>query len=551
MYQSEIRDSEVRDLLEKVRKHNYLEYLLSLRLDRIRQFEGATVTFDFPVTAIVGPNGSGKSTILGAAGCLYKTVDPRRVFRKSRIGDEAMDRWAIEYEFISRKLQPKGTLRDTITFERNHWRRSLKYDRAVQMIGITRTVPPGDNPLFHLRNKLSIHGKLKHSHKSIEQVPVENIDHIKQEAETVLSRSFKNFQLFEVRYTFIRRSGGRHKIVDLREILDDGRVQTIWKTEQRPIVEKRVTASTRIYVGSTGDVTYSEFSFGSGEASVIHVISDIEALPDGSLVLLEEIENGLHPLAVCRLVDYLIAVSARKRLQILFTTHSDHALMPLPSEAIWATVDGRVEQGKLSIPTLRAVSGRIDRRLAIFVEDVFAETWLRAIIRERLGDAAPEIGVYPLHGDGNAVRIHRAHTENPAIPFKSLCFIDGDSNQFESKEQEIFRLPGGRPESTVFNDVAAHLEENIAILTVASHRPADKQAEVADAVRDVSRTNRDPHLLFSQLGIRLGFVAEATVAGAFLAVWIAQNPDKVDQIAELIREALGRKSNASVAVESG
>jgi hypothetical protein len=313
----------------------------------------------------------------------------------------------------------------------------------------------------------------------------------------------------------------------------------------------RVTASTRIYVGSTGDVTYSEFSFGSGEASVIHVISDIEALPDGSLVLLEEIENGLHPLAVCRLVDYLIAVSARKRLQILFTTHSDHALMPLPSEAIWATVDGRVEQGKLSIPTLRAVSGRIDRRLAIFVEDVFAETWLRAIIRERLGDAAPEIGVYPLHGDGNAVRIHRAHTENPAIPFKSLCFIDGDSNQFESKEQEIFRLPGGRPESTVFNEVAAHLEENITILTVASHRPPDKQAEVADAVRDVSRTNRDPHLLFSQLGIRLGFVAEATVAGAFLAVWIAQNPDKVDQIAELIREALGRKSNASVAVESG
>src|SRR5207249_139742 len=117
-----------------------------------------------------------------------------------------------------------------------------------------------------------------------------------------------------------------------------------------------------------------------GEASVIHVISDIEALPDGSLVLLEEIENGLHPLAVCRLVDYLIAVSARKRLQILFTTHSDHALMPLPSEAIWATVDGRVEQGKLSIATLRAVSGRIDRRLAIFVEDTFAESWLRAII---------------------------------------------------------------------------------------------------------------------------------------------------------------------------
>ena len=546
MYQSEIRDSEIRDLLEKVRKQNYSEYLLSLRLDRIRQFQGATVTLDFPVTAVIGPNGSGKSTILGAAGCLYKSVDPRRVFRKSRIGDEAMDKWAIEYEFVSKALQPKGTRRETITFEQNHWKRSLKYDRAVQMIGITRTVPPGDNPLFHLRNKLSIHGKLKHSHKSIERVPIENIDHIKRESEKVLGRSFQNFQLFEVRYTSTRRSGGRHKIVDSREVLADGRVQTTWITEQRPIIEKKVTASTRIYVGSTGDVTYSEFSFGSGEASVIHVISDIEAVPDSSLVLLEEIENGLHPLAVCRLVDYLIAVAARKRLQILFTTHSDHALMPLPSEAIWATVDGRVEQGKLSIGTLRAVSGRIDRRLAIFVEDAFAETWLRSIIRERLGDAAHEIGVYPLHGDGNAVRIHLAHIENPSVPFASLCFIDGDSSQAESHKHGIYRLPGGSPESTVFNEVIAHLGENVAVLTVACQRPVEKQAEVTDAVQEVSRTNRDPHLLFSQLGIRLGFVPQATVEGAFLAVWIAENSKKVDQIAEQICEALGLKSTNRV-----
>ena len=65
-YRSEIRDSVIRSLLEKVRKADYGQYLLAVRLEKIRLFRGAQVNFDFPVTALVGPNGGGKSTILGA-----------------------------------------------------------------------------------------------------------------------------------------------------------------------------------------------------------------------------------------------------------------------------------------------------------------------------------------------------------------------------------------------------------------------------------------------------------------------------------------------------
>src|SRR6266513_3110315 len=104
---------------------------------------------------------------------------PRKVFRKSRIGDEAMDDWTLGYELISRDINSKGTIREEIRFKSNQWQQSLKYKRAVKMIGITRMVPPGDNPYFHLRNKLSVHGKLKHGHTSITKLPVENIEHIK------------------------------------------------------------------------------------------------------------------------------------------------------------------------------------------------------------------------------------------------------------------------------------------------------------------------------------------------------------------------------------
>lgn len=90
-------------------------------------------------------------------------------------------------------------------------------------------------------------------------------------------------------------------------------------------------------------------------------------------------------------------------------------------------VDGRLQQGKLSVEVLRAVLGRVDRRLAIFVEDEFAKTWLEAILREQLGEQIHEIGIYPVQGDGNAVKTHTFHKTNPAIETISLCFIDGDS----------------------------------------------------------------------------------------------------------------------------
>jgi hypothetical protein len=260
------------------------------------------------------------------------------------------------------------------------------------------------------------------------------------------------------------------------------------------------------------------------------MITEIEASEENSLILIEEVENGLHPVAAKRLVEYFLDVAQRKSCQVVFTTHSDYALDPLPSEAIWASIDGNLQQGKLSVETLRAVSGRIDKKLAIFVEDGFAKHWLDAILRERLGAKFDQIEVYHVSGDGNAVRIHKSHLENPAIKTKSLCFIDGDSQQKEEPENGIFRLPGTQPEMTIFDEVCSQLNNNIAILTVSCQRGPERLEEVRTAIQQVKLTNRDPHLIYSQLGIIIGFVPEIIVRGAFLSVWIRENDEKVTTI---------------------
>lgn len=81
-FQSEIRPSQVNDLLEKVQNKNYGKYLLKISIEKARAFQGRSINFDFPVTAIVGINGGGKTTVLGAAACAYKTVKPSLFLQK-------------------------------------------------------------------------------------------------------------------------------------------------------------------------------------------------------------------------------------------------------------------------------------------------------------------------------------------------------------------------------------------------------------------------------------------------------------------------------------
>lgn len=80
---SEIRDGVIAELQDKVRSRNYGKFLTRVTLTRVRGFRNQEVRFDFLVTALIGPNGGGKTTVLGAAGCAYKDIQPRQFFAKS------------------------------------------------------------------------------------------------------------------------------------------------------------------------------------------------------------------------------------------------------------------------------------------------------------------------------------------------------------------------------------------------------------------------------------------------------------------------------------
>jgi predicted ATPase len=487
MPHSEIRASQISGLIEKVHRGQYGKYLRSVRLVRVRGLAGAEVRFDFPVTALIGPNGGGKSTVLGAAACAYKELKPSTFFPKSSIGDTSMANWSIEYEAIDKHVNATAPIRRSSNFRQAKWVRGDVLSRPVAYFGINRTVPAGEKPSF----KKLMGGSYVHT-ASLDPLPAAALG----ETEKVLGKSVQGFR------------------------------------------QTRIVSGQTFYTGRNSGNEYSEFHFGAGESSIIRIISEIEALKENALVLIEEIENGLHPVATRRLVEYLIVAAERKTIQAIFTTHSDDALLPLPKEAIWACLDRGVQQGKLSVKTLRAVSGKIDTKLAVFVEDTFARHWIEAIIRSDLPEAHDEIEVHAVSGDGVALRIHRGHRDNPSIRFKSCCMLDGDSQQSHDEANGIYRLPGGQPELTVFDEVAGAMDTNIAVLTVACQLDPREQERVRRVVTDVRRTNRDPHLLFNQVGIQLGFVPEVIIRGAFVSQWIRDHKAAITPIVAAIRSHL-------------
>lgn len=495
MFQSEIRESQINDLLEKVRNRNYGKYLSRMVIDKARSITNKSINFEFPITAIVGPNGGGKTTIAGAAAILYKEIPPALFFAKSGKYDSSMLNWKIEYEAIDKSIRTNDTVRRSAKYHNLKWARSTLH-REVLIFGVSRTVPAAERK--ELRKCVSNHF----------EVEEERVSTFSQEvAKSVSSILDKDV------------SGYKNIQVD-----EKGNVTLLSGTN------------------SEGDL-FSEFHFGAGESSIIRMVLGLEAASENSLVIIEEIENGLHPIATIRMVEYLIELADKKKIQAIFTTHSNDALLPLPSKAIWASVNGELYQGKLDIRSLRAISGQIGSKLVIFVEDEFAELWVSAIISSIPGIARDAVSIHPMKGDGTAVKIHKNHNLDPSVTQKSACIIDGDSEQKEDPKEYIFRLPGQCPESAVYDHILENINTISGELSVSLLKPYEYESQLTSIAHSVRNTNRDPHLLYSQLGKMIGFIPEARVKEAFLSIWCRLNEEYIREITIGLEDLLPLESN--------
>jgi|CXWL01.1.fsa_nt_gi ABC-type branched-subunit amino acid transport system ATPase component len=79
-------------------------------------------------------------------------------------------------------------------------------------------------------------------------------------------------------------------------------------------------------------------SLSDGTLRALAIIAALETVPENSRIVIEEIDNGIHPSRIKSLVDAVWECSKRRKLNILVTTHNPATLDGLDAEQLKAVV---------------------------------------------------------------------------------------------------------------------------------------------------------------------------------------------------------------------
>ncbi len=235
---------------------------LELRRGSIRGLSPFKVHFRYPFSAIAGKNGSGKSTLLALAACAYHNKSdgfslPERNtpyytmsdFFLQSAEEVAADGINIWYEFLY-----------------DNWRPSP-------------IVPEGIGRAWQSRTKRSGGKWSNYSRRVNRNVAFFGIERVVPHSERNVSKSYrKAFKRAE-------SAGFETDVVDIVSRILGKQYDALWFREHSKYRLPHVKAKNNIYSG---------FNMGAGENALFEIMSTILAAPEGLLVVMDEIELGLH-----------------------------------------------------------------------------------------------------------------------------------------------------------------------------------------------------------------------------------------------------------------
>jgi hypothetical protein len=310
----------------------------------LRGIRSALVDLNFPLTVICGRNGAGKSSLLALLALSAKTPLEWPVhWGNARPRTKPGARMIYSFNDFFPSASNGGAL-DGLSLRWVHAWRGVDVEVVKKLTGSTWRVVQDA-----ARNNDVSRGMVR----EIDFVPIDRV--VPATDFNTLRNAFgKNIQRHQPMLDL-----DEHSLAALGYILGrEYRAVTLDGT--------RGLSLPRCEVGSR----YNGFNMGSGELSVISILARVQTLPKGGLLLIEEVELGLHAEAQIRLVEVLLRACRVKRLQIVCTTHSETVIDRVPRQA------------------------RILIRRAGMTREALGGVSTRFAIHEMTGDAQPELIVY-------------------------------------------------------------------------------------------------------------------------------------------------------------
>ena len=386
-----------KDNLEWFKRDDSKATLLSIHLEEghLRGLSNFEISFEYPISVISGKNGAGKSTILAMAAC---------AFHNDRNGFKLPQRKNSYYTFSDFFIQsdeelPPDGIKISYYILHDNWRKTNKH-------------PDGKGIGRQIRRK-KIGGKWNdYSERVKRNVVYYGVERIVPPSEKSVSKSYRH-QL-------------QNKDEQGWERLVKATVGRILNKDYTSFWYKEYTKYRLPIVKMGNNSIYSGFNMGAGENALFEIFSTIYSCSPGLLLVIDEIELGLHEEAQKRFIDELKEVCNKRKVQIICTSHSFVIMSAVPPEArffVETFGERTIITPKIS-PLYAAgkLSGENSNELDIFVEDTIAKTLLELAISSEI---RTRVNILPI-GSSKAISNQLAARYKNLKKGDCIAILDGD-----------------------------------------------------------------------------------------------------------------------------
>lgn len=407
---------------------------LWLRRGNLRGLSPFHMQFKYPISVIAGQNRSGKSTILAMVAC---------AFHNNKDGFKLPERKVPYYTFsdffiqISEEVSPEGIF-IFYRIRHNNWKKS-------------RNVPNGIGESWQSREKKRGGKWNKYSRRVRRNVIFFGIQRVVPPSEKSVSKTYK--ALFS--------SGTPDSWEnDVKKV-----VGRILGTEYDSFCMKTHGKYRLPLVFAHGTV-YSGFNMGAGENALFEIFSTIYATPPGTLLVIDEIELGLHESAQKKFIRELKLICKERQIQVICTTHSSAILGSVPPEGRYFVES---YTGKTNIipgisPCYAAgkLSGEKINEIDIYVEDGIALCLIEASLEN---DLRKRISIIPIGSPTTIIR-QMAGRYKHRLKTECIAVMDGDQAVLIEQHSDHFinalELSKDRPQEIEwFKDRLSFLPGNV------------------------------------------------------------------------------------------
>ena len=404
------------------KKPHLPHFLSQVWIDGLRGIRDLRVVFDYPVSVIAGGNASGKSTVLFAAACAYdvpgagvRDFVPSALFPdyRPKLGKraDARPKTSIDFQYST----PGGP-------QAMRWGRSPPSGRWGRSFFGRQGARPPQRPVY-LRTLSNLSNP--------------------SEVRSVLGMSQLRVAPAEAPLTALQVDFAQHML----------------PFRYAQVVQLSSGAKNLLFAEQDDGTAYSELHMAAGERAVLRLAREVAHLRD-ALVLVDEVETGLHPWVQKVLMLQLQQLALLNNLQVLVTTHSPVVLDCVPEHGRIFLERGD-DGGVAVVPPYRdlvqdALYGQSSATLNLLCEDDAAEGVLRGIFDELL----------PRHRvQRESVRVGR-DTGASEFPMHATAF-----RKFGQIENFIFVLNGDKRDSPIAAKVRAQAQRDVPVLYLPGETP--------------------------------------------------------------------------------